>query len=234
MSNNELPVNDVKKEKPSLWGVLWSPVQTFAQIKENPKILMPFIIVTILTVLGALISVFNTDLILMEKEAQLQGELGTGVSGESMEALATIVKVTSVIFSALTPAFTVLISSAILLLIAKIARSPVTFKQLFSMNTYIFLLIALSTIINNLGKLITKNPMVQITSLASLIPAEGPLLGLLMNIEVFTIWTVFLTAIGLNIVASFSKKLSWTVSILFYVFGIILSMISTGINATMM
>src|SRR5699024_12419575 len=47
------------------------------------------------------------------------------------------------------------------------------------------------------------------TSVNSIVGAEGALGGLLNNIEVFTIWDIIITALGLQVIAKFSKGLSW-------------------------
>lgn len=64
------------------------------------------------------------------------------------------------------------------------------------------------------------NPEVALTSLNSIIGAEGVMGVLLSSIEVFSIWGIVLTAMGLQIVAQFSKGLAWGTVIAFYIISI--------------
>ena len=124
-----------------------------------------------------------------------------------------------------------LIATVIYLIIAKIARSEVSFKQLFSMNTYIMMISALSMILNGIGvALLGGTAGTMYTSLGSLIGAEGTMGALLTSIEVFAIWGMILQAIGLQKVANFSKGLAWTIVIVFFAIGIIFTMIGAAFS----
>lgn len=166
-------------------------------------------------------------------EQGLGTELQDEIPADALDALQMVVTITAIIIALVTPVLSILIGSAIHLLIARIARSPVTFKQLFSMNTYIFLLSGLHAIMNGLAVFLLDDPFASVTSLGSIIPAEGALYGLLTSLDLFSIWSLILTAIGLNIVASFSKKLSWTVSIIFFSVSVIMSMIGAALTPAM-
>ncbi|MDV2583640.1 Yip1 family protein, partial [Alkalibacillus haloalkaliphilus] len=50
-----------KKEKPSLFKVITDPGEQFSRIKENPKVLVPLLIVTVIYALWAAIMAFTTD-----------------------------------------------------------------------------------------------------------------------------------------------------------------------------
>ena len=136
-----------------------------------------------------------------------------------------------IIIGIISPIFGTLISAVIYLLIAKIARSEVSFKQLFSMNTYIMFISALSLIINGIGIALLGGTVDTVyTSLGSIISTEGAISGLLNSIEVFTIWGLILSAIGLHKVAGFSKGLAWGISIAFFVITVIFAMIGAAFS----
>ena len=229
MGNRELQVSHSQQEKPSLWGILWKPVETLERIRENPRILGALIIVTILMAIGATLTTLGGEQYLLELEQQLYGELPPEAMVISRVVIAAVVFITALF----TPVISILIGSAIYLLIAKLVRSPVTFKQLFSMNTYIFLLTGLAAVINGLAAFILKSPTAAVTNLGSLVPIEGALYGLLTSLDVFSIWGVILTAYGLHIVASFSKKMSWTVSILFFIVGMLMAIFGATFDPTL-
>jgi len=210
---------EVKGKNPSIWGMIWSPTQQLERIKERPKIWGALGIVTVLFVIGMYLSSLGIPL---EIE---------GISEDEMAMVSMFGSITMIIVGVISPIFGALISTLIYFLIAKIARSEVRFKQLFSMNTYIMIISALSILVNGIGiALLGGSAEMIYTSLNSIIGAEGVLGALLGGLEVFTIWGVILSAIGLHKVADFSKGLAWTISIVFFAIGIIFSMIGAGLS----
>ncbi|CAM3763221.1 Yip1 family protein [Mesobacillus zeae] len=196
--------------KPSLLGMYTSPGDQFERIRVNPRIWMPLAIVTILSVIGS-------ALIAMGMDASFFIEMGT--PKDQAETVVGFTKIVTVITGFLTPIFTVLISSAIYLAIAKIAGSEVKFKQLFSMNSHIMIISITGLILNGIVNLaIGGNPEVLVTSLAGLLNQEKT--GALSAIELFSIWNLILVAIGLQKVGRLSKGLSWTVAIIFFLISV--------------
>lgn len=216
MQNNENFVqNQVEKDNPELLGMIMNPREQFERIRENPKIVVALIVVTLLALIAALFSFKGMEQI-------LEAKLGA-VSEEEMMILTIVTQISAVVTALFTPIVTVLISSAIYMLIAKIAQKDVTFKQLFSMFFYIaFINIGLNGFVNGFFSMFVKNanPEVALTSLNSIIGAEGVMGELLSSIEVFSIWGIVLTAMGLQIVAQFSKGLAWGTVIAFYIISI--------------
>jgi hypothetical protein len=210
---------EVKAKNPSIWGMIWSPTEQFEKIKERPKIWGALAIVTLLFVIGMYLTSLGMP---MEIE---------GISEEQLAQISMFSTITMIVTGVITPIFGVLISTVIYLIIAKIARSEVSFKQLFSMNTYIMMISALSMILNGIGvALLGGTAGTMYTSLGSLIGAEGTMGALLTSIEVFAIWGMILQAIGLQKVANFSKGLAWTIVIVFFAIGIIFTMIGAAFS----
>lgn len=209
----------VKQEKPSLFGMIWSPSEQFDRIKQTPKIWVPLLLVTLLFTAGMALLAFSMDASYFELGDLTEEEAGLFL---------IIGMITMIIVGVFTPIFTVLISTVIYLLICKIASSDVTFKQLFSMNTYILVISAIGLIINSIiTALIGGNPDVFITSVAGLLNA-GP--GSVWNsFEVFAIWQTIITAIGLHRVAGLSKGLAWTIAVIFFVLGIIINLVMPAV-----
>lgn len=203
-------------EKPSLFGMIFSPSEQFQRIKERPLIWGAMAIISILSAIGSYFMALGVEL----PEVN-----GVQISKE-------FTQITAVFTGLLAPIFSVLIASFICWIIIKIARSETTFKQLFSMNTYIMFISALSYLLNGiLTPLLDGDGVMLFTSLASIIDAQGTMLGLFRSLEVFAIWSVILSALGLNIVGKLSKPLAWAVSIGFFVIPTIFSMIGQGFGA---
>ncbi|MEH7013866.1 Yip1 family protein [Neobacillus niacini] len=199
-----------KEQKPSLLGMFTSPGEQFQRIKQTPKIWVPLLIVSVLYAVGMTLMALSMDASTL---------IGQGIPDDQVDLVLGITKVTVAVTGILTPIIGVLISSAIQLIITKIASSPVTFKQLFSMNTYIMVIGAAGVILNTaIRYAIGGNPEIYVTSLAGLLNQDKA--GILGSFEVFTIWTTIVTAIGLHKTAQLSKGLAWTIAIIFFIIGI--------------
>ena len=209
----------IELEKPSLLGMITSPKEQFERIKKRPIFLGALLTVSFLVMLGSWLNINNAGVPMIE--------------GLTEEEVVFFTNVMTVVVGLFTPIFSVLFTSVIYLLIAKIVQSNVTFKQLFSMNTYIMIVAALSLIVNGIFVLVMgggpENQDALFTSLGSIINADGAIGILLNNIEIFSIWTVVLTAIGLQQVANLTKRMAWTITIAFFIVGIIMAMGGTNL-----
>lgn len=92
--------------------------------------------------------------------------------------------------------------SALYMFFTTFASSTVTLKQLGSMNTYISFIFAIDVLIRGIVIfIIDENPAIGFTDLAMVIHLP------------FVIWIIVLTALGLEKVAGFPRKLAWPVAI---------------------
>jgi membrane protein, antimicrobial resistance system len=204
-------------ENPKLLGMFTNPGLQFERIKQSPKIWVPLVLISILYVIGMAFMALSLDASTLIEQ---------GVPEDQVNLVLTITKVTVAVTGIITPIFGVLISSAIQLAIARIASSTVSFKQLFSMNTFIMIIGATGLILNMVIRYaIGGNPEIYITSLAGFLNQEKA--GVLGSIEVFGIWSLILTALGLNKTAQFSKGLAWTIAIIFFLISIGFGLIGT-------
>src|SRR5690625_5275690 len=204
--------------------MIMSPREQLERVRENPKILVAILIVTALTIVGMLLMLNSIDFI--GKDPTL-----SGMSEEEMMMVTMVSQIGFVFTGLFTPAFSILLISVVHIIIAKITQSEASFKQLFSMNTHIYIIGAISVLLNGLVfMLIGGDPEKLVTGLNSIVGAEGVLGAVLNSIEVFSIWTLIVTAMGLQIVARFSKGLSWSVVIGVFIIGLVFQMISAGLN----
>lgn len=206
-----------KKENPSLIGMFINPGEQFARIRQNPKTWLPLLLICIL---------YGVGMALMALSMDISTLIDQGIPEDQAELILGITKITVGVTGIITPIISILVSSAIYLLIAKIAGSSVSFKQLFSMNTFIMFVGAIGLLLNMAIRYgIGGNPEVYLTSLAGVLNLDKP--GVLGSIEVFGIWTTILTAIGLHKTAGFSKGMAWTVAIIFFLITIGFGLIGT-------
>ena len=207
------------QQKPKLFAMLWSPVIQFERIKQQPRVWIPLLIVTLLYIAASTL----TALSMKPEDFML-----TGMSGEELEMVMAIGKATAAITGFFIPIFTALISSLIYLIIIKIAKKNTTFKQLFSMNIFIMLIGAIGVLLNSLIALaIGNSAAINSTSLAGVLNSDSPVLA---TFELFSIWTLVLTAIGLQKVGQLSKTASIIIVIIFFIISLSFAMIGTLIS----
>lgn len=189
------------------------PVEQFQRIKNQPFFWKPLMIVMAITILGLWLTSLGVELPSLEH-----------LTEKEIRAGKIFAYVGIVIIGIVTTAVSILVSTVIFFVFTKIVQSGVTFKQLFTMNTYIMLITGISMVFNGLliamlGNYGDNEPLY--TSLARYITADGRIGVALNSVELFSIWTLILTAIGLHHVANIPKKLSWAIAVLFFVTGII-------------
>jgi len=219
--------NDRQLESPSMFGMIMSPREQFEKIRQNPKVIVILITVTILAIISALLALESLD-------ATLEAEM-MGFSEDELLIFTIITQITTIVLATILPAIVILIAAAVYLLIAKIANTDVSFKQLFSMLAYIGFVTGLGGLLNGILTyfIAGSDPEVPVTSLNSIIGMEGPLGVLFSSIELFSIWGIILTAIGLQVVAKFSKGLAWGIIIGFNVIMISIGMILVVIEQSL-
>src|SRR5690625_171541 len=222
---NDLNEHSVESTgNPSVFGIITTPREQFEKIIHQPKFLIAILIVTLFTFIGALLTLFNFTL-----PADIIAEIG---GGEEAELVLLISKVTLIIAGIVGPICGILLSTAIYFIIVKILKSEITFKQTFSMFSHISFISAIGALFQGIIMLVVPNLPADtvVTSLGSLVDA-GPMLNAVLNsIELFSIWQLIVTAIGLQIVAKLSKRISWTIVIVVFIIGLVLQMVSAAMT----
>lgn len=213
-----------EEEKPSLLGIITNPTEQFERIRKRPIFWGALIMVIIISMFGLMLTSLGVELPEFEGLSDEEVAIGKMIGSISVMLLGLFTTVISILFT-----------SILYLLIAKINRSEVTFKQLFSMHTYIMLTTALSLVVNGIIIAIIGNytgDETIFTSIGAFVNIEGPVGVFLDHIEVFSIWSMFLTAIGLQKIANFTKSQAWIVVLVFFFVGMIFAMTNAGeVNA---
>ncbi|UPG63090.1 Yip1 family protein [Metabacillus endolithicus] len=185
----------IKTKKPSLFGMIFQPGEQFERLRERPVIWLPLILLSILGTVIAVLTVLNVDYSTLP---------GPAMSAEELE----LTKMFGIIFGGLGGLFGTsigfLVVAAILFGIAKIAKSSVSFKQMFSLIIFTGFITTIGQLLNQLIIFaIGGDPYVMLTSVNSLIGADGVLGAVLGVFEVFQIWYYVLLALGLMKVSAF-------------------------------
>ncbi|PMC35144.1 YIP1 family protein [Bacillus sp. UMB0899] len=213
----------VQSKKPSLFGMIFQPGEQFERMREKPVIWLPLIILSILGAVVGVLAGLNVDY------ATVPGM--EGMPAEQIE----MSKMFGVIFGGIGALFGTpigfVIFAAILFGITKIAKSPITFKQMFSLILFTSFISTIGQVLNQLIiYAIGSDPTVMLTSINSFIGAEGVMGGVLSTIEVFNIWYYILLGIGLVKVAQISKPAAYTITIIFFALGLIVAVVSGALE----
>lgn len=227
--NQENQYAEVTKEgpKPSVLGIIFNPSEQFMRIKNNPRILIALIIVSLISAFGSALMSITMDLNSIEQSIPELSELTMTLSEDQKTVILTIMKVFMGVMGLFFPVISILVVSAIHLLVISIAKTGVKFKQLFSMNTYIYLITAIGSTVNTIIYVLFVNDGNQgnFTNLSIFAKEEGVLSAIFINIDLFSIWSIILTALGLHKVAGLSKPVAWIVALFFSVIFLIFSVL---------
>ena len=193
------------KQKPSLLKMFWRPKEQFVKITSNPIMATPLIVVTVIYIMASMVKA----LFIRAEDLMLPG-----MTAQEADMVAATAKAFTAMSGFISPVFTILLTTIIYFIILKIARKNTTFKQLFSMNTYIFVVQAVGLLINSLLMMVIDSSSGSaITSLA-LFNRDWSMLHAL---ELFTIWKFVLTAIGFHLVGQLSKSTSIILVIVLFI-----------------
>ena len=193
------------KQKPSLLKMFWRPKEQFVKIRSNPIIATPLIVVTVIYIMASMVKA----LFIRAEDLMLPG-----MTAQEADMVAATAKAFTAMSGFISPVFTILFMTLIYFIILKIARKNTTFKQLFSMNTYIFVVQAVGLLVNSLLMMVIDSSSGSaITSLA-LFNRDWSMLN---AIELFTIWKFVLTAIGFHLVGQLSKSTSIILVIVLFI-----------------
>ncbi len=212
-------------------GVLFSPKATFADIVRKPSWLLPVVIATILGIVSTVVlnqRVNWRDYMVQQMEkspraAQLSTEQKQQQAEISAKVTIYIVYAVGVLGSVL---FALIVGAVMMLAYNVLAGAGATFSQSFGIAAHTLLVGIVSTPIFLLvlllrppGTVDPENPVA--TNLAAFLPEESAkwLIALCKSIDIFTIWTLVLLAIGFAAVNPRKLKGSRPYVIAFSVWG---------------
>lgn len=223
------------KPKPSLIGVLFRPTEEFQKLRENPRILFPLIVLSVLyavllTVQSYVMfdSPYYTELL----NKQLEG-LPPGAEID-MSTMKTIGAISAAVTSIVLYPIGLLLIAFFFWIFTALFQGDASFKQLFSLSVYLTPITLLALLVNVLTTfLFGLNPMIPVTSLASLFSVEGTLQALLVPIEIFSIWMAVLVAMGMREVARISQTKAWIVGAIYFALSFIFTYVSQLLSGGM-
>ncbi|PKM67397.1 MAG: hypothetical protein CVU95_06710 [Firmicutes bacterium HGW-Firmicutes-2] len=211
-------------------NIIFSPKEAFKAIKSKPNWLIPLLITMLAPIVYYLVCWGQFEVTMIQEiEKQLEGS-GQVMTESMMELPLTIAKVSTFVFTPIGVIIGMLLVAAYYFVACKIAKSQVGFKQIFSMTVHIGILSIFTWLIMMVMTLLAgEMPAVTVTSLSSLLPESmngSVLSAVLAPIEVISLWSLYITFLGLRIVAQLSKKAASITVGLAFIFGASISVIT--------
>lgn len=217
---------DVESEKPSLWGVITSPSLQFERMKQKAPIGMPMLLVAVLyAVIGALGGY------LLASNPEVTGQMPADIPEEAQFFA-------SPTFVALIGGAGALVGTPLLFLIMTlfykicmmVLGNDTSYKKLLSISIYTSVIGVLGGIVNVPLMAIFGGLDVQYTSLAPLFETGTVLHSIGKSFEVFSIWSLVVTAIALQKTAGLRKGQAITLVVIFFAISLGLTMLGGMFN----
>jgi hypothetical protein len=205
-----------------LMNIFISPSKVFQSIEKKPKILLPLIIAPLILLAFYLVSFSSFKETLLTTTEQIYANMDAGFTDEYIKSMVDVSAITQVITQPLVLVGMMFFSALYYWLGVKITKGTITYKTTLSLVAYSGLVSMLSYIVLLIVNLLNGDFTVYpLTSLSTLLPSQmegGFIYGLLMNMEVFTLWRYILIALGLIHIAKISKAKSYTLVGIAFIF----------------
>jgi len=194
--------------------VFYQPSKLFERIKNEPKILVPWIFFFLL--IFSFIYLVSDLIVAMQMEVMREKAADQGLGTANLPTAAQI-KWSTIIIGPLAFMLAPLIAAALALFFGNVVmEGRAKFKQLLSVMIY-------GEIINALGGIIlaplmlAKGSMKVSISLAAILQdsqVQDPLYIALSKFDAFLIWEIIVIGIGLSIIYGFSRNKGYTLAVL--------------------
>ncbi len=238
MSNSKINFNNIL-------NLIINPKKLYKNLIISPKVVFPISIIIILNVFNILLSQKVTTYYYSDDIAyQLAEVVGdTSVINNYMQSIEHIDNnniFTSLYFFMISTTFKILINlficASVVFLLAKLAMSEGTFKQIFSVICYNNIILQLFSIVSTFFMIIL-NTNNNIFAFSTLLIPNGNIFNIkvviLTSVTIPSIYHLILNIIGIKEVTKFdSLKKPIIISLFVYIFPIIMSVISTLLTIT--
>lgn len=216
-----------ENQKPTIIGIVVSPIETLKRIRERPIFWgAAFSLFVISLILFGVIAYYQIndpafmEMIVKQMPQEFQS-LPESERQTTLEYVKTVNLVMGIIMGGISVFLIPLIGAVLLKLLFLIMRHrKATFKQLYSLQVYLYTISVLAVFVQALTVIVANGSFeISPTSLAGVIPLSNELgKAILLGFDVFTIWSLILLKFGLVEVAQLSSKKAWWITVLFFVF----------------
>ncbi|PEJ09310.1 Yip1 family protein [Bacillus wiedmannii] len=208
-----LNTQKVGGEKPSLFGMITAPGLQFERMKTKSPVWVAFLIFvligTVTTAAVFYLSVVNTP----EVAKEMNGQDGQMIKWFALGGGA--------LFGLFGTPIGLFIAAGFYKVIMMLMGNDTPYMKILSIYLYANLVFYIGSLLNvGLGLIFEGNGTDAYTSLAPLFEKGTVLNGIASSIEIFNIWSLILTGLGLHIVAGLSKKQATILIVIFFILTI--------------
>ncbi|KAB2451285.1 YIP1 family protein [Bacillus sp. CH126_4D] len=200
-------------KKPSLLGMITSPGVQFERMKTKSPVWVAFLLFvligTVTTAAVFYLSTINTP----EVAKELNGQDGQMIKWFALGGGA--------LFGLVGTPIGLFIAAGFYKVIMMLMGNDTPYMKILSIYLYANLVFYIGSLLNvGLGLIFDGNGTDAYTSLAPLFEKGTVLNGIASSIEIFNIWSLILTGLGLHIVAGLSKKQATILIVIFFILTI--------------
>ncbi|MGG0276163.1 Yip1 family protein [Bacillus rhizoplanae] len=200
----------VSGEKPSLFGMITSPSLQFERMRSNAPVWGAFFL---MAVLGGLIGAIATYLYSIDPTVIAKNkELG-------FEMPIAIALGTGFVMAFISVMVTFFIGAALYKVLMMFMSNDTSYKKLLAITVYSSIITVIGGIINmGLAWILGGNGQEMYTGLGPVFASTGGVVhGIAKSFEVFAIWGLVVTGLGLHITAGLSKKQATILVVIFFI-----------------
>lgn len=225
-----------------IFGALFSPNETFADIARKPDILVPLAVIVFFSLLSTIVVVPKLDFESMMRE---QFESNKDISAEDADRMVRITAASGKVFAYASPILAIgifAIVAGVLLLAFRMMAGEGTFKQAFSVTLYsqfpqvihglittVIIMTKSSVQPDQMNTLLKSNLGFLVDPKQQMVP-----FALLSSLDLFTIWTLVLLIIGFACVSRFSKAKSAAIVISLWIVTVVVKLGFAALGASRM
>lgn len=204
---------DLDSKKPSLLGMITSPGEQFERMKTKSPVWIAFLLFvligTVTTAAVFYLSVVNTP------------EVAKEMNGQDGEMIKWFALGGGALFGLFGTPIGLFIAAGFYKVIMMLMGNDTPYMKILSIYLYANLVFYIGSLLNvGLGLIFEGNGTDAYTSLAPLFEKGTVLNGIASSIEIFNIWSLILTGLGLHIVAGLSKKQATILIVIFFILTI--------------
>ncbi|MEI4801171.1 Yip1 family protein [Bacillus sp. FJAT-51639] len=212
---SNVDVQKVGGEKPSLFGMITSPGLQFERMKTNGSVWGALII---LAVLGGMVSIINNYINFNSPQLQAVME------NEQAAMFKNITIGISFFTGMLGVAAGFMFTAAVYKVIMMVMGNDTPYQKLLSITVYTGLITCIGLLINGvLAIVFGEDGTVKYTSLGPLFEKGTVAFGIGSTIDIFLIWVLVVTGLGLHITAGLSKKQATIFVVVFFIISLAFS-----------
>jgi hypothetical protein len=200
----------VSGEKPSLFGMITSPSLQFERMKSNTPVWGAFFL---MAVLGGLIAAAATYLSLTDPAVVAKNkELG-------FEVPIALALGSGFVMGLISIMVTFLLAAVLYKILMMFMSNDTSYKKLLAISVYSSIITVIGGFINmGLAWILGGNGQEMYTGLGPVFASTGGVVhGIAKSFEVFAIWGLVVTGLGLHITAGLSKKQATILVVIFFI-----------------